>query len=45
MEKSGLSATLILEDESIGNSIKRLSTVNSSMTERVIELALNINFS
>jgi hypothetical protein len=45
MEKSGLSATLILEDESIGYGIKRLSTVNSSMTERVIELALNINFS
>jgi hypothetical protein len=37
--------TLILEDESIGNSIKRLSTVNSSITEHVIELTLNINFS
>jgi hypothetical protein len=42
LEKSGLFATLILEDESIGNSIKKLSTVNLSMTERVIELALNI---
>jgi len=42
LEKSGLFATLILEDEIIGNSIKKLSTVNLSMTERVIELALNI---
>jgi hypothetical protein len=42
LEKSGLFATLILDDESIGNSIKKLSTVNLSMTERVIELALNI---
>jgi hypothetical protein len=42
LEKSGLFATLILEDESIGNGIKKLSTVNLSMTERVIELALNI---
>jgi len=42
LEKSGLFATLILEDESIGNSIKKLSTVNLSMTERVIELAPSI---
>jgi len=42
LEKSGLFATLILEDESIGNSIKKLSTVNLRMTERVIELSLNI---